>query len=170
MKYKNYNVPDNEIDKLMEKLDISMAEACEIWLSDREMIENETIHELTEMARKNRITATIHEAKGEKKERKAREKKENLLKQSIINIIFNSFVKNLPDAENRGYGIYTSKNALIEGLGGSFLMVSGNAVYVKSKNGYRLVAFPELVRLNGTIVALRIPYQNPNFMMCNYWE
>ena len=99
MKYKNYNVPDNEIDKLMEKLDISMAEACEIWLSDREMIENETIHELTEMARKNRITATIHEAKGEKKERKAREKKENLLKQSIINIIFNSFVKNLPDAE-----------------------------------------------------------------------
>lgn len=78
--------------------------------------------------------------------------------------------KNLPDAENRGYGIYTSKNALIEGLGGSFLMVSGNAVYVKSKNGYRLVAFPELVRLNGTIVALRIPYQNPNFMMSNYWE
>lgn len=78
--------------------------------------------------------------------------------------------KNLPDAENRGYGIYTSKNALIDGLGGSFLMVSGNAVYVKSRNGYRLAAFPEFVRLNGTIIALRIPYQNPNFMMSNYWE
>lgn len=78
--------------------------------------------------------------------------------------------KNLPDAENRGYGIYTSKNALIDGLNGSFLMVSGNAIYVKRKEGDRLAVFPEKVRLNGTIVALRIPYQNPNFVMNKYWE
>ncbi len=78
--------------------------------------------------------------------------------------------KNYPEAENRGYGIYTSKRALIEGLNGSFLMVSGNAVYLKNQLNDRLLSFPEYLRLNGTIVALRIPYQNPNFMMSNYWE
>ena len=78
--------------------------------------------------------------------------------------------KNYPEAENRGYGIYTSKRALIEGLNGSFLMVSGNAVYLKNQLNDRLLSFPEYLRLNGTVVALRIPYQNPNFMMCNYWE
>ena len=75
MKYtykgKNYNVNDADIDKLMEQLDISLAEACEMWLSDRDLIVDETVEELTAKATKNRITSTIHQAKGEKKERKA---------------------------------------------------------------------------------------------------
>ena len=91
MKYKNYNVPDNEIDKLMDTLDISMAEACEMWLSDHDVIEDKTVKELTERAQKNRITATIHQAKGEKKARKTREKKENPLKKQIIFGIFDYF-------------------------------------------------------------------------------
>ena len=92
MKYtykgKVYNVNDNDIDNLMEKLDISLSEACEMWLSDKDMIKDETVEELTAKAQKNRITSTIHKAKGEKKERKAREKKENPLKQEIINSLF----------------------------------------------------------------------------------
>ena len=35
--------------------------------------------------------------------------------------------KNLPDAENRGFGIKTSKQMLIEGLGGQYLMISAPA-------------------------------------------
>ena len=85
--YKGYNVPDKEIDSMMDKLDISMAEACEMYLSDKELITDETVEKLTKKATKNRITATIHEAKGEKKERKAREKKENPLKKEIIDAI-----------------------------------------------------------------------------------
>ena len=88
MKYKGYNISDAEIDKLMDKLDISLEEACETILSDREVIENETVNELSKKATKNRITSTIHEAKGEKKERKAREKKENPLKKEIIKAIY----------------------------------------------------------------------------------
>lgn len=88
MLYKNYNVPDKEIDNLMEKLDLSISDACEMWLSDNGIIENETVEELTKKAQKNRITATIHGAKGEKKERKPREKKENPLKKEIIDAIF----------------------------------------------------------------------------------
>lgn len=92
MKYKGHNIPDQEIDKMMDKLDISMAEACEMILSDRDIVENETVEELTKKATKNRVTATIHQAKGEKKEKKPREKKENLLKKEIISGIHDYFL------------------------------------------------------------------------------
>lgn len=99
MKYtfenKTYNIPNEEIDKLTESLDISIAEACEMWLSDHDMIVNETVEELTKNAQKNRVTGTIHNAKGEKKERKPKEKKENPLKKEIIEIIFTSLQKKL---------------------------------------------------------------------------
>ena len=36
-----YNIPDKEIDKLMDSLDISLAEACELYLADNDTIENE---------------------------------------------------------------------------------------------------------------------------------
>ena len=88
MKYKGFNVPDKEVDALMEKMDISLADACELWLSDHDMVENETVEELSKKATKNRITSTIHSAKGEKKDKKPREKKENPLKKEIIDIIF----------------------------------------------------------------------------------
>ena len=92
MKYKGHTISDQEIDKMMDKLDISMAEACEMILSDRDVIENETVEELTAKATKNRVTATIHQAKGEKKERKPREKKENPLKKEIISGIHDYFL------------------------------------------------------------------------------
>lgn len=95
MKYKGYNISDAEIDKLMDKLDISLEEACETILSDREVIEDETVKELSKKATKNRITSTIHSAKGEKKERKAREKKENPLKKMIIKILFDAINEEL---------------------------------------------------------------------------
>lgn len=88
MRYKKHNIPDEKIDKLMEKLDISLEEACETILTDMEVISDETVEELTKKAQKNRVTTTIHNAKGEKKKRKTREKKENPLKKQIINMIF----------------------------------------------------------------------------------
>ena len=99
MKYtyngKDFNIPDSEVDKAMEKLDCSLAEACEMYLSDHDLITDETVEELTKNATKNRITATIHDAKGEKKPRKAREKKENPLKKDIIQTIFEAISENL---------------------------------------------------------------------------
>ena len=95
MKYnynnKTYDIPDTEIDKAMESLDISLAEACEMWLSDHDLISDETVEKLTKTAQKNRVTGTIHGAKGEKKERKPREKKENPLKKEIIQYIYDCF-------------------------------------------------------------------------------
>lgn len=78
--------------------------------------------------------------------------------------------KNLPDAENRGFGIKTSKQMLIKGLGGQYLMISGGSLYVKSplKDGF--YSMPDGLRWNGTIVALRIPYMVSSFNYADYFE
>ena len=85
---KSYTIPDAEIDALVDSLDCSIAEACEAYLFDHDLIESEEEKKMTETAKKNRITHTIHNAKGEKKERKPREKKENPLKKEIISAIY----------------------------------------------------------------------------------
>lgn len=95
MRYKGHNISDTEIDKLMNKLDISLEDACETILCDMGVEEDETVEELTAKAQKNRVTSTIHQAKGEKKERKPREKKENPLKKEIIQAIFAGIAENI---------------------------------------------------------------------------
>ncbi len=78
--------------------------------------------------------------------------------------------KNLPNAENRGYGIITSKKMLVEGLGGSFVMMSGNALHLYNANTKKFIETPAEIRWDGTIIALRIPYVNKEFMYINYVE
>lgn len=99
MKYKNYTIPDHEIDKLMESLDISITEACEIYLTDHDLATNDTIEELTAKAKKNKVTNTIHGAKQEKSARKPREKKENPLKKQIIEMIHSQLLDILPEID-----------------------------------------------------------------------
>lgn len=78
--------------------------------------------------------------------------------------------KNLPAAENRGYGIKTSKKMLIDGLSGNFVMLSGNALFLKSKLVDQFLALPDIATWQGTIVAMRIPYVNENFNYINFVE
>lgn len=78
--------------------------------------------------------------------------------------------KNLPEAENRGYGIQTSKRMLVEGLGGQYLMISGNCIYVKSPGHDNVYSVPDGLRWNGTVVALRIPINSSVFNYINYIE
>lgn len=78
--------------------------------------------------------------------------------------------KNLPDAENRGFGIRTSKQMLIHGLGGQYLMISGCSLYLKSCNLDTFYSMPHGLRWNGTIVALRIPYHSASFNYIDYIE
>ena len=79
--------------------------------------------------------------------------------------------KNRPEAESRGYGIWTSKRMLVEGLGGQYLMVSGNSFYHKGINFDRFFCLPKGLRWNGTLVAFRIPTnQMVAFNYINYIE
>lgn len=78
--------------------------------------------------------------------------------------------KNRPEAENRGFGIYTSKRMLTEGLGGQYLMLSGGNFYLKTPSFNSFYSLPDGLRWNGTIVALRIPYNITQFNYVNYIE
>ncbi len=82
--------------------------------------------------------------------------------------------KQLPDAENRGYGIYTSRRMLVDGLGGRYYLWSGNAFYSYNKGLGTPMNFLELpppIAWHGTVVALRIPYaDNKDFNSAEYYE
>ena len=78
------------------------------------------------------------------------------------------------DDPGRGFGIRTSRRMLVQGLGGRYFMMSGNAFL------YSLPARKETIQVidenigiqwNGTFVALRIPIQtNSTFEMTQYLE
>lgn len=77
--------------------------------------------------------------------------------------------KDLPDAENRGYGISTSKKMLVDGLNGSFFMLSGGAFHRHDKNGSTFVNLPPDIVWKGTIVLMKIPLNIPDdFNYINY--
>ena len=96
------NIPDKDIESLQKNLNISYNEAVYTWLVDEDYIQDATVEELSKKAKKSRITATVHQAKAEnseKKERKPREKKENLLKKQIIAAIREGLATYLPGIE-----------------------------------------------------------------------
>jgi len=59
---------------------------------------------------------------------------------------------------------------LIDGLSGNFVMLSGNALFLKSKLVDQFLALPDIATWQGTIVAMRIPYVNENFNYINFVE
>ncbi len=79
--------------------------------------------------------------------------------------------KNLPEAENRGYGISTSKSILVTGMKGGFFMLSGGAFhrYENGENDY--INLNNIFRWKGTIILLRIPVRIPEDFNCyDYFE
>ena len=79
--------------------------------------------------------------------------------------------KNVPGAENRGYGIGTSKKMLVNGLGGEYFILSGGAFHIKNQSRDHYVTLPPTLRWQGTIIALRIPFhKKDDFNYINYIE
>lgn len=79
--------------------------------------------------------------------------------------------KNRPDAENRGYGISTSKNMLVKGMGGAFFMLSGGAFHRSDSGGDIYINLPPDITWRGTVVLLRIPDRLPqDFDYTEYME
>lgn len=65
--------------------------------------------------------------------------------------------KDMPEAENRGYGISSTKKMLVDGLGGAFFMLSGRAFHRHDSNGSEFVNLPPNINWDGTIILMRIP-------------
>lgn len=77
--------------------------------------------------------------------------------------------KDLPDAENRGYGISSSKNMLVDGLHGAFFMLSGGGFHRHSDNQSDFIKLPNTISWDGTIILMRIPIDIPtDFRYENY--
>lgn len=65
--------------------------------------------------------------------------------------------KNLPDAENRGYGISSNQRIVTEGLEGAFVIISGNALSYSDKSASTIFELPDEIEWPGTIVLAEIP-------------
>lgn len=89
MKYKldngkEINIDENVLLKSMSAFGIDREEAIQLYLEDNDFEVNEEVEELTQKAKENRITATIHQAKGKEGKKREVKKKEDPTKQGII--------------------------------------------------------------------------------------
>ena len=88
LKGKEINIPDEELDNLVDKLELSIEEAVQVWLEDEGYKVNEEVEALTQKAKDNKITATIHGAKADApKAKREVVRKENPTKEAIIQIL-----------------------------------------------------------------------------------
>ncbi len=87
-----------------------------------------------------------------------------------LNLAQNGYsVKNLPDTENRGYGISSNMKMVVEGLHGEFAVLSGNALMLQVPNKRAILALPPEIDFKGTMIMVRIPAQVPDgFNIYNY--
>lgn len=94
------NIPNKELIALCQALKCSRQDAVDVWLCDHDYVKNPEEQALTEKAKENRITATIHQAKAEYKPKTQRERviKEDKVKEAIIQAVAN-MLPNL-NAEN----------------------------------------------------------------------
>lgn len=104
MKYefngKMVNIPDEEIAKAIKNLDLSKEEAIEMWLEDEGYLENEEQENLCQIAKENKITATIHKAsEGKKRQSKPRTVKISDEKQKLFAEILENLKKNHENVE-----------------------------------------------------------------------
>jgi len=85
MKYtkdgKTVNIPDAELRRLQKTLDLTVAEAVEVYLSDEGI---EVDEEVTELTAKAKTAGAGAKALGERKERKAPVRKPDELKRTLI--------------------------------------------------------------------------------------
>lgn len=81
MKWNGFEVPDKEVDKLVDALGISMAEAAELWLTDNGKVVNEEQEKANKQAESapRRYEHSTNSRKKVKKERKIDYNKADLL-------------------------------------------------------------------------------------------
>ena len=63
--------------------------------------------------------------------------------------------------ETRGYGIDTSRRMLVEGLGGTYFLFSGDSFYVYTPEFNQITDLKKAIFWKGTMLALRIPKKIP---------
>ncbi len=78
-------------------------------------------------------------------------------------------IKNLPNVENRGYGISSNIKMVVNGLGGEFAIFSGNALLLCNARSKIILSLPDEIDYKGTMIVVTIPTDIPsNFNLYNY--
>jgi hypothetical protein len=104
---KNIRIPDEEIKKNMQILEISQKEAVQMYLEDEGYIENEIVEELTKKAKENG-TAKVKAKSDKVRKPVKRERKPDEEKEKIIEILRNAL-------KNEGIAAeITNKSKIIE--------------------------------------------------------
>jgi anti-sigma regulatory factor (Ser/Thr protein kinase) len=87
-----------------------------------------------------------------------------------LNLAQNGYsVKNLPETENRGYGISSNIKMVVDGLHGEFATLSGNALLLQMASNRKILSLPPEIDFKGTMIMARIPAQVPDkFNMYDY--
>ena len=101
MKYKEFNIPDNEMDKIVDKLECSIAEACEMWLADHDKVVNEEQEQAQKNATQN---GKRHYEKSKTRKTATKERKVDETKKFLLEIIENAL------NSNENVFIYDKKN------------------------------------------------------------
>lgn len=104
---KNIRIPDEEIKKNMQILEISQDEAIQMYLEDEGYLENEVVEELTKKAKENG-TAKVKAKSDKVRKPVKRERKPDEEKEKIIEILQNAL-------KNEGIAAeITNKSKIIE--------------------------------------------------------
>lgn len=78
------NIPDSEIQKSMQKLEISREDAIQMYLEDEGFLENEEQVALTQKAENSGVAKEMRRCKSIRKTEKKRERKPDPTKEEII--------------------------------------------------------------------------------------
>lgn len=89
MKYNGFDVPDNAIDNLVDNLGISIADACELWLTDNGKITNEEQEKANKQAEK---APRRYEQGANPRKKVEKERKVDINKGYLLEIIKNALV------------------------------------------------------------------------------
>lgn len=77
--------------------------------------------------------------------------------------------KDRPDSENRGFGLSSNIDMIVNGLRGSFFILSGSAFFREEFGQKNYVNLPKEIYWDGTIILMRIPLDIPKeFNIINY--
>lgn len=95
------NIPNKELEKSMKILGMSKDEAIGMWLEDEGYLDNDEQIELTQKAKENKITATIHDARGTDKPKTSKPKtvKVSDEKQALFADILGNLQENYENVE-----------------------------------------------------------------------
>ena len=89
---------------------------------------------------------------------------------SALNLAQSGYsIKDLPETENRGYGISSNIRMIVEGLNGEFALFSGNALLFQFSERKKILSLPPETDFKGTMIIVRFPAMLPNnFSLYNF--